>query len=252
MKSAILCVSLLTVLGSVAGGPSFAAEETPQVVVLKLDDVVTDNAPRWQRVTDFLEDNDLKASYGIIGYSLEDDNPAYFKWIKDLHAGGRIEFWNHGYRKRLASDKAGEFEGFYEEQKKSLERTQTLAREKLGIELKTFGPHWSGTNEATAKALKEIPEITMWFYGSSQNSGKFLFKRVLTLENPTHVPNFEKFKTRYEQVARNEKCLALQGHPNSWNDERWDNFVKIIEYLKAQGCVFMMPSEYVASQKAGG
>lgn len=249
MKSAILCTSLLS-LALTGRAPADAADAS-QVIVLKLDDIVTDNAPRWQRVTDFLEANDLKASYGIIGYALEDDNPAFFKWIKDLHGSGRIEFWNHGCRKRLASDKAGEFEGSYEEQKKSLERTQELAKEKLGIELNAFGPHWSGTNEGTAKALKEIPEITMWFYGSSQNSGKFLFKRVLTLENPTHVPNLEKFKARYEQVARNETCLALQGHPNSWDDDRWDNFVKIIEYLKAQGCVFMTPSEYVASLKAG-
>jgi peptidoglycan/xylan/chitin deacetylase (PgdA/CDA1 family) len=119
----------------------------------------------------------------------------------------------------------------------------------LGIELKVFGPHWSGTNEATAKALEEIPGITMWFYGDSKNSSKFMFKRVLTLENPTHVPDFEKFKQRYEQVAQNEKCLALQGHPNSWDDKRWENFVQIIEYLKNQGCVFMTPSEYLASLK---
>ena len=245
----MLAISLLVVCffnpGQVA-----ATDGTSQVIILKLDDIVTDRAPRWQRVTDFLEENDLKGSFGIIGYSLEEDNPAYFKWIKDLQATGRIEFWNHGYRKRLGSDKPGEFEGSYDDQKRSLLRTQELAKAKLGIELKVFGPHWSGTNEATARALEEIPEITMWFYGPAKSTNKFVFKRVLTLENPTHVPDFEKFKARYEQVARNEKCLALQGHPNSWNEERWENFVKIIEFLKRQGCVFMTPSEYVASQKA--
>ena len=248
MRFALLSSSLFAAL-LLASSQTATADDAPQVVILKLDDIVTDRAPRWQRVTDFLEKNDLKAAYGIIGYSLEEDNPAYFKWIKDLHAGGRIEFWNHGYRKRLATDKAGEFEGSYEEQKKSLLRTQELAKQKLGIELKVFGPHWSGTNEATARALEDIPEITMWFYGPAKNTSKFVFRRVLTLENPTHVPNFEKFRTRYEQVARDEKCLALQGHPNSWNDERWENFVKIIEFLREQGCVFMTPSEYAASLK---
>jgi hypothetical protein len=42
---------------------------------------------------------------------LEEDNQAYFDWIKDLHKSGLIEFWNHGYSNRKATDKTGEFEG---------------------------------------------------------------------------------------------------------------------------------------------
>ena len=34
-------------------------------------------------------------------------------------------------------------------------------------------------------------------------------------------------------------------HPNAWDDKRWDGFVKIIEFLKARGCVFLTPSEYL-------
>ena len=37
-----------------------------------------------------------------------------------------------------------------------------------------------------------------------------------------------------------------QGHPNAWDDKRWEGFVKIIEFLKSRGCVFMTPSEYLA------
>jgi peptidoglycan/xylan/chitin deacetylase (PgdA/CDA1 family) len=231
-----------------------AADPTPQIIVLKLDDITTAGAtgdlpisPRWQRVTDFLEESNLKGSYGIIGFSLEEDNPAYFKWIKDLHEAGFIEFWNHGYRNRKSTDKTGEFEEPYKVQKEALQRTQKLAREKLGIEFKAFGPHWSGTTNDTAKALEQVPGIVMWFYGNPRISKKFVFKRVLTLENPTHIPDFDKFKQRYEQVGRSEKCLALQGHPRSWDDERWENFVRIIEYLKSQGCVFMTPSQYLAT-----
>ena len=91
---------------------------------------------------------------------MEEDNQAYFNWIKHLHKSGLIEFWNHGYRNRKATDKTGEFEGSFEEQKDALRRTQELAKEKLDIELRAFGPHWSGTNEGTAKAMEEIPEIT--------------------------------------------------------------------------------------------
>jgi peptidoglycan/xylan/chitin deacetylase (PgdA/CDA1 family) len=247
----------LACLGNIAKGDEVSVK-APQVIVLKLDDVVAQRSPdglpvsaRWQRVTEFLKKSNIKASYGIIGFSLEEDNEAYFNWIKDLHNGGLIEFWNHGYRNRKATDRTVEFEGSFEEQKVALERTQKLAKEKLGIELKAFGPHWSGTNEGTAKALEGIPEITMWFYGPSSSS-KFVFPRFLTLENPTHVPDFDKFKTAYEKVGHDKKCLALQGHPKSWDDERWENFVKIIDYLKSKGCVFMTPSEYREKVTADG
>lgn len=255
MRSVLFGVVLL-VLGSTALAEDVSAEKQPskrepQVIILKLDDVVAPVSPRWQRVTDYLEKSGLKASYGIIGYSLEQDNQAYFNWIKALHAKGNVEFWNHGYRKREASDETGEFEGTFEEQKAALERTQKLAKEKLGIELKTFGPHWSGTNDATTKAMAAVPGITMWFYGP-KDSDKFVFERVLTLENPTFVTDFDKFRAIYERSAKDKPCLALQGHPNAWDEQRWEGFVKIIDYLKSKGCVFMTPSEYLDRAKAKG
>ncbi len=227
----------------------------PQIIILKLDDITTNNAapgqpvsPRWQRVIHFLEESKLKASCGIIGYSLEADNEIYFQWIKDLHAKGNIEFWNHGYRNRQASDKTGEFEGSLEQQVKALRDTQRLAKQKLGITLTVFGPHWSPTNDQTGPALDAIPEIKAWFYGTPGASSKLAFERVLVLENPTFVPDFERFKELYEQHATQKECLALQGHPNAWDDQRWAGFVKIIEFLQSRGCVFMTPSEYVARQ----
>ena len=249
LSVATACV--LASVGHFANGNELS-DNAPQVIVLKLDDVVAHRtpdglpvSPRWQRVTDFFKASNIKASYGIIGFSLEEDNQAYFDWIKALHKSGLVEFWNHGYRNRKATDKTGEFEGSFEEQKAALERTQRLAKERLGIELKAFGPHWSGTNANTAKALDGIPEIKMWFHGP-KDSVKFVFERVLTLENPTHVPDFAKFKAAYDRVGHDKKCLALQGHPKSWDDQRWDNFVRIIDYLQSKGCVFMTPSEYMA------
>jgi peptidoglycan/xylan/chitin deacetylase (PgdA/CDA1 family) len=247
-----------TILALVVLGQVTNAGETPQVIVLKLDDVVAHRShdgspvsPRWQRITDFLKASRIKASYGIIGFSLEEDNKAYFDWIRELHRSGLIEFWNHGYRNRRGWDKTGEFEGSFEEQKTALERTQRLAKEKLGIELRAFGPHWSKTNEHTARALDGIPEIKMWFYGP-KDSSKFVFKWVLAMENPIFVPDPAKFRELYERVGHDKKCLALQGHPLSWDDERWANFVKIIDYLKSKGCVFMTPSEYMQKVAAEG
>ena len=255
MKRTFLLPTATAVLAVLSLGTAAAAGETseqsPQVIILKLDDVTNHGgcgdspvSPRWQRVADFCEKSDVKASFGIIGFSLEQDDRAYFDWIRGLHRRGTIEFWNHGYRNRKATDKIGEFEGPFEEQKAALERTQRLAKEKLGIELNAFGPHWSYTNADTSRALEGIPEIRMWFYGP-RDSRKFVFPRVLTLENPIFVPDPAKFRELYERVGRGKRCLALQGHPNAWDDKRWQGFVEIIDYLRSKGCVFMTPSRYM-------
>ena len=79
------------VLGLVAAtlcsGMALAAGTAkPQVIILKLDDVrqVQNGSvhPSWLRTLAYVETNKLKASFGIICASLEQDNPAYFDWIK--------------------------------------------------------------------------------------------------------------------------------------------------------------------------
>jgi len=244
-----LLLSLAVVLAVVSFNTIAIGDDQPaQIVILKLDDITAYGGgpinPRWQRVTDYLGDKGIKASYGIIGYSMEEENEAYFNWIKSLHASGKVEFWNHGYRRRSAADKTGEFEESYEIQKEALEKTQRLAKEKLGIDLVAFGPHWSGMNEHTPRALDSIPDIKICFYGPT-GTKKLVLPRYLNLEVPTHVPNFTKFKADYDRIGRDKRCLTLQGHPCSWNDERWADFVRIIEFLIAKDCVFMTPSEYM-------
>ena len=226
------------------------------IIILKLDDVVASNeaggpvSSRWKRAADYLEKNEIKGGMGIICSSLEPDNPAYFDWIKQHQKKGFIEFWLHGYKARQASDPAGEYEqGTFEEHKASLERCEQLAREKLGFPLAAFGPHWSGVSEETEKALQAVPEVKIWLYGPKKPAffKKLSIERIMALENPTFVPDFEKFKATYEKSGASQRVLVLQGHANAWTDERWDGFVKIIEFLKSKGCQFTTPSEYLKS-----
>ena len=226
----------------------------PQVILLKLDDVVAGHlnfagpvSTRWQRVADYLTTNRIKGSFGIIGESLEKDNPAYFKWIKDIQQAGLIEFWMHGYHMKKANE-PGEFEqGAFEEQKAILEKSQRLAQEKLGFALTAFGPHWSGTTDATDQALEPEAEIKIWLYGPKKPKyfSRLSVERVMALENPTFVPDPAKFKETYEKIAAAREVLALQGHPDQWDDERWPGFLEIVEFLKSKNVEFMTPSEYL-------
>jgi peptidoglycan/xylan/chitin deacetylase (PgdA/CDA1 family) len=225
----------------------------PQVVILKLDDVGHWVSPRWQKVTDFLAERQIKASYGVITGALEKVQPQTVTWVKDLHDRGAIEFWLHGYTVRGPKDK-GEFEqGTAEEQAALLAKGVALGKEKLGIDFVAFGEHWSGRTAETEKAVEMTPQIKVWLYGpkASSHYTRLSLPRVVGLENPTFVPDFAKFKAAYDKSGASEPVLVLQGHPDAWGDQaRWDGFVQIIDYLQGKNVVFMTPSEYLATREA--
>lgn len=229
----------------------------PQVILLKFDDVTPNGArpgapasPRWLKLVDYLTAQRIRAGFGVICHSLEPDNPVYFQWLRDLQAAGQIELWHHGYRNRTAQDKHGEFEtGTAAEQRAIFAKSQALAVARLGFPLAAFGPHWSATTDATDEALSQTPEITIWLYGpkTPKHFRGLSIERILALENPTFVPDPQKFQATYERTATRAPVLVLQGHPNAWTDERWAGFEKIIAYLRTRNVVFMTPSEYLAS-----
>lgn len=238
----------ILILFSLFGGACYGQQE--KLVILKLDDVIagTDGrviSERWQRVSDYLEGKNIKAAFGIIGFSLQEDNPAYFRWITERADRGLIEFWNHGFWRRTLNDSIGEFERGFEEQLYALRMTDSLARAKLGLDLQVWGPHWSGTNEDTDRALAQMPQIRIAL-GAPENPAHFkgiVLPSIIRLEYPTHNPDFEAFKAAYLAKKNELGLFYLQGHPMSWDDERWKNFVRIIEFIESEGVRFIKPSD---------
>jgi len=150
----------------------------------------------------------------------------------------------------------------YDEQKAHFDKALKLAEDKLGFTLHAFGPPGGGTkgltDANTIKVMTDVPAMKVWLYpqpidGAGQElaaKGKVtILDRVwaANIENPLFVPSLAKLQAGYEKSAAQRKYFVLQGHPTHWNDEGWDQFVKICEYLQAKGCVFMAPSEYVES-----
>ena len=70
------------------------------------------------------------------------------------------------------------------------------------------------------------------------------------MEKPIFKPNFEVVKKAFETSAHKKPYLCLQGHANAWTPDAFENFKKIVRYLKAKGCKFMTASEYLEYKKS--
>lgn len=230
----------------------------PPAIVLKLDDMVAHDGrvpARWQRIADFAETRKLKVSIGIICNSLEGDDPAYIAELKRQAATGLIEFWHHGYDHRQWKDGDVTYREFSKtdraHQHDHLTRSQQLAKDKLGLTFTTFGAPFNAIDATTVDVLaNDMPDIRVWLYGDSKSpAGKFVARRIAAtdIEVPVGKPNFSAFTKGYQaERPRGHRYLVLQGHPLSWNDEAFAEFVRIVDFLVADGCTFVLPSELPA------
>ncbi len=220
-----------------------------QFVILKADDMIFQEkliSKRWLKFIKYCVENNIKASIGIIGNSLEKGNTDYYDYLKLVHKSNFIEFWNHGYTHVLGvKDSTGkvysEFrDSGYEYQKTALEKTQNLCKKYLGFYPAAFGAPGNAIDNTTTKVIDENSEIKIWFFGKKETK-KFLIKRLAEIEFPYGHPIYEKFINNY---LCDEKLLTFQIHPNMWDDEKFIVFNKIIEYLEAKNVTFLTPSEY--------
>lgn len=242
---------------------------TPPVIILKLDDLRQIDGKvhgAWVRVADYLRGRGIKCNIGVITQTLAEATPAYTDWIKTRHASGEIEFWFHGWDHATWKNEAGkafsEFGGRpFDEQWSRFDRSQTLASEKLGFRFATFGPPGGGSgahqDAATAEIMAKDPVMKVWLYPSPiDDAGRRLaaagkvtvLDRVwaVNLESKVGQADFAKFAEGY---AKNPDRLyfVLQGHPTHWAGERFNEFVRIIDFLVAEKALFVTPSEYASS-----
>lgn len=234
-----------------------AAKKPLPKVIVKLDDLkqVKDRIyPRWQKVADFAKERKIKVGFGIVFESMEEDCPKYVAWIKQLHDTGLFEFWCHGFDH--AEWKEGdktlyEFGGStYEHQKEHLTRCTKLCREKLGFPLVSFGAPFNIIDDTANKVLGEDPDIQVVMFADNV-PGKVALPRVFSvnIESPTFVANYPAFVEGYVHNLT-FPVFVCQGHPNSWDDNRYKNFTQIVDFLQSIGAEFAWASDY-APKKTG-
>lgn len=221
-----------------------------QLIILKADDLIFNEGYiiplGFQKFIDYIENKKINASIGIIGNSLETDNDKYYTILREIADDGSIEFWNHGFNHKLnGTNSNGEtYHEFwntpYDYQNEHLEKTQALSREKLGITLRAFGAPGNNHDEVTLDVINENDEIKVWFYGNPETN-KLVLERHYNIEFPTAYPDYEKFVNNY---PADEEYLALQIHPKFWDDEQFNQFELIIEFLMTQKVAFIAPYQF--------
>lgn len=218
-------------------------------IVLKLDDLNTGggNVPNtWRRLSDFAIGRQVKFSAGLVAKSLEVGNASYISYIQGLHSGGHAEIWFHGY-----DHSSQEFNGkTYADQKNRFTTSQSLAVAKLGFNFASFGAPENAFDANTVQVMSEDPAMDVWLYGDlAQPAGKRVLDRVgaVNIESPTFVPNPEKFVSGYLANYTGRQFFVIQGHPANWTDARWVEFVRLMDWLRANNFTFMTPAELAAS-----
>ena len=221
-----------------------------QLIILKADDFKFSQQHiiplGFQRFIEFIESKKIKASIGIIGNSLEKGQQEYFTILKEIADDGSFEIWNHGFDHELFgvnNDGKTYHEFFntnYDDQKNHLEKTQELASEKLGITIHAFGAPGNSYDSVTLNVIDEINEIKVWFYGNPE-SNKLVLKNLYNIEFDGQYPDYEKFVNNY---PIDEKYLTLQIHPKAWDNNGFNQFELIIEFLITQKVAFITPYEF--------
>ena len=244
------------------------------IVLLKLDDFgYSSRLPVFESVKDWVVENELKASFGLMGYTLGENNatPGEKARIKAINDNPRIEVWSHGYDWRSGKFKNGTVvngDTLLDTKDPVTTTTETQRAEfaavfetsdRYGIDIKAFNPPSNDMDEATVQLLdNEFKRIkTVMLIANSLPSyleGKHnftpLYKSLKMEEGGTGCTRaVEDLKASWETAKTNgSEYVMLQSHPYGWKD--YDGaearFKEFVLWLKAQGAMFMTPSEYTA------
>lgn len=224
---------------------------TPPKIVIKLDDLKPSRGgvhARWVRAADFAAERKIKVGLGIITQGMEEPCEPFCDWVKARRASGGVEFWFHGYD-HSGDGKVMEFSGRpYEFQKKHVEDSQRLAREKLGFAFVSFGAPFNATDATAERVFAEDPDLKVWMYGTPAGAGKKIALErafAVNLESPTIIANYGAFIEGYAH-NRGAAYFVLQGHPAGWGDDRFAEFVQIVDFLISQKAEFVFASDFAS------
>lgn len=237
---------------------ALAEPSATKIAIIKADDVRSPHA-KWERFIQVSQQRNVKVSIGLIGNSLEKNDPTYHQWLNQWLKTGQVEFWHHGWDHKtweIDGKKFHEFGGSgYDHQKNHLLKTQNAIKPIIGKPFITFGSPNNAMDEDTTRALNEMSELRLIFVYPTRPviqhlKNKTLLPMMLRGEHDgTGKPNFDKFKQEYLSKKSSTPVFtltALQFHPMGFSDEGFKHYTDILDFLLSEGWTFMLPEEYLA------
>ena len=231
------------------------SSENKKYVILKMDDLrantkLTYNS-NWQKFVNVIRNYKINAGLGIVAEDLPKASDAYKDSLRGWHKSKYFEIWHHGWdhkRKNYPPNNSnlGEFSGTpYKYQKEHFEKSMLFANSQLGIVMRTFGAPFNQTDEIFSKIIRENKYIKVWLYPKDKmpyNGLKLYRGSSNLLESKTGVVSYKSFLKAYENSKT--EYLVLQGHPGKWNSNSFKEFDKVIQFLKKENVVFVLPYQY--------
>lgn len=224
---------------------------TKKYVIFKDDDVGKDfeGLKKW---TDIVLENDAKATIGLIGkYMKEQELRDFLKTLDE----NRIEIFCHGYSHSpfpfLIMKKIGrnriyptEFDRNFRSHNLSLKKYRKAESKYLDRKAITFGPQGNIWNESVIDALVQNDFKLMF---SWEKVGSDLF--TIPLSGNLKQNSLDEFIKAYEK-GKDSLIYTLQFHHANLSDRQFDLMVEVIDFLKNnEGRVFVTPSELLEISK---
>ena len=217
-------------------------------IILKLDDLsVKQSICQFIPTMNYLVQKQIKAGLGVIANRLDSTAlKTLNSYMNATNSKGEklFEIWHHGL-----DHVRPEFKGTgYGYQKSHFEQSDKMIKEILGIQMHTFGSPFNGNDSVTFRVVSENPEYEVFLFSGTESTNPdrlIHLNHRINIENGTGNPEYSLFMESYTRNRdKYSDYMVLQAHPNLFSPERLDQFIRIVEFLVAEGCEFVLPHEY--------
>ena len=222
---------------------SYWVGRAENMVIWKLDDVRAGEKLRlpkgFKRVAEWAETNKTFVNFGVICDSLTNPNAEDVAWIKKnaVENGGHVEFGLHGWDHKKSGDKASEFLGpDLATQTKHFKDACEIFKKTTGLTFHAFGAPYNQSDDNTLLAMDTRPELKIFMFGPKTDTKRRVIARSINMEVATGKVSYDAFTKAYKD-KKPTGLLLLQGHCGQWDDNSFNDFVKVADFLSKEGWV---------------
>lgn len=223
-------------------------------IILKLDDFgVKDGNCAALPVLDFLVHMQLKAGLGVIANRVDGTGLSVLnKYLGATNKDGEhlFEIWHHGL-----DHVKPEFNGTtYAYQKEHFDGATQLIKNSLHLQMHSFGAPYNANDTTTNLVIATDSNYKVTMFNkpaAAAGAGIMNLTNRVNMESATGIVDYNYFVTNFKNCKDSfTNYMVLQGHPLKWEQMHLTQFVQIIDFLLAQGCVFVTPYEYYLAARA--